>query len=286
MKKLWTAGCIGVAILTLGLGVMAKPAKTGSTSGPTTFGVSPPIFDLEGAPGETVTAVLKIDNPLGVQSKYQLTPTGVVVSGSSFTTKPLSSLSADHLSRNLTVETPTVTVPPRSFKSVSFSIRIPTTASGMQYAGLTVSRMPSGSGEDKTDRSSEYERHMGLGMEPAIGITIKVSMKGATGYSYKLDAVKVTQATGSRPPMAIATIRNTGNGELRINPILMLVDAGGKVGIRLKSESVVTLLPGAKQDITFESQGRDIPSGSYKAVLSVPDTKYQLAPSELPVSVK
>lgn len=265
----------------------AKPGKGGSTSGPTTFGVSPPMFELEGTPGETVTGSIKIENPLGVQSRYQLVPVGIVVSGSSFGTKPLSSLPADHLSRNLTVDAPSISVPPRSFKTVSFTIKIPPTATGMQYAGITISRQPGGGDDSKLDRSSEYERHMGLGMEPAIGITIKVAMKGgSTHYSYKLDAVRVTQATGSRPPMAIASIRNTGSGELRINPILMLVDSSGKVGIRLKSESAINLLPGAKQDVTFESPGRDIPGGSYKAILSVPDAKYQLAPAELPVSVK
>lgn len=286
MKK-WMAGGVGILLAITAHSVMAKSDKAASgPSGPTTFGVSPPLFDLEGAPGETITATLKIENPLGVQSRYQIEPSGTVVSGSSFATKPLSSLPADHLSRNLTVDNPTISVPPRSFKTVSFSIRVPPTATGMQYAGLTVSRMPKDEGEDKVDRSSEYERHMGLGMEPAIGITIKVAMKGATAYSYKLDAVRVMPATGSRPPVAVATIRNTGSGELRINPILTLVDSGGKVGVRLKSESAVTLLPGAKQDVAFESQGRDIPAGSYKAILSVPDPKYQLAPAEAAVSVR
>lgn len=274
-------------ILILGaLPVQAKSGKGSGSGGPTTFGVSPPIFELEGSPGQTVTGTIKVDNPLGVPSTYKIVPSGVVISGSAFATKPLSSLPADHLSRNLTVDSPTLSIPSRSFKTVSFTIKIPPTATGMQYAGVTISRLPGGKDDAALSRSSEYERHMGLGMEPAIGITIKVAMKGGTSYSYKLDAVKVTPGTGSRPPMAIATIRNTGNGELRINPILMLVDAGGKVGIRLKSASSVTLLPGAKQEVSFESQGRDIPGGSYKAVLSVPDTKYQLAPTELPVTVK
>lgn len=288
MQKLFWALMISLSITILPHGAMGKSDKpSGKQTGPTTFGVSPPTFDLEGVPGETVSGTIKVENPLGMQSRYQLAPVGIVVSGSSFGTKPLSSLPADHLSRNLTVDSPTISVPPRSFKTVSFTIKIPPNATGTQYAGIVVSRMPGATDESaKTDRSSEYERHMGLGMEPAIGITIKIAMKGGISYSYKLDAIRVTPGTGSRPPMAIATIRNTGNGELRINPILMLVDNSGKVSIRLKSESSINLLPGAKQDVTFESQGRDIPGGGYKAILSVPDAKYQLAPAELAVSVK
>lgn len=282
MKKiLW---CVTLALMVSATAVGKEGKKEPAQVGPTTFGVSPPTFEFDATPGQDISATFKIENPLNVTSTYTMTPEGVVVVGSGTTTKPLSALPADHLARNLKFESATITVPPRSNKNVAFSIKVPASAKGTQYAGFIVSRLPMEA--TTVDRSTEYERHYGLGMQPALGITIKVTVAGASNYSYKLEGVRVTPGTSSRPPEVVATLRNTGGGELKINPLLILVDNAGKANIRMKSEGNVTLVPGGKLDVTFQSPGQNIATGSYKAILSIPDAKYQLAPSEIGVSIK
>lgn len=252
--------------------------------GGTSFGVSPPGFDLSGLPGETIVNTVKIDNPSNKESYFSLKPLGGAAKSSGFTFVPMSSLPADHIARNLVLESTKVAVPAKSYKNVSFSIRIPESAKGTQYAGISLSR----SADDKPDdeRTGEYQRKISLGMQPGINVRIQLTVTGTVKYSCKIVNIRSFRPSAKQSPIIEATLQNTSNGAITANPILALVDSAGKAGIRLKSSSPVILVPGGRTKITFQSDGRDIPAGTYKGILSISDAKYQIPPSETTVTIQ
>lgn len=262
----------------------SRPSGAAGGGSSTAFGVSPPGFDLKGAPGEQISAVMKIENLANRPSRYSLTPMGFVMSGKNIVEREVGSLPADNIARNVTFESPTVTVPARSSKTVNVFIRIPMVAKGTQYTGVNVSR--SAEVAEPTERSTEYERHLGMGMSPAIGVKIRVSITGEMNYAYKLGGMKVLPATATQPPSLIATVQNSGNGELKINPVVVLVDSAGKAGMRMKATEPVTLTPGSQMDVKFMYSGPRIPGGSYKAIFTIPDPGYKLAPTETSIVIK
>lgn len=250
----------------------------------TAFGVNPPSFHLSGLPGEVITAKLKIENSMSTESIYALKVKGAIAKPAGVVDVPMSSLPADHIARNLNLESTALTVPSKSYKEVSFTIRIPESAKGTQYAGIAISR--TGGGKKTTERSGEYQREVSLGMQPGIGVTIQVAIKGTVKYACKINSVRTSRPSANRPPIITVSLQNSGNGELRVNPILALVDSAGKAGSRLKSKSTVSISPGASANVEFETDGRDIPAGSYKGILSIGDSQYNIAPIETTVSVK
>lgn len=276
--------CVVLATVCLLLVVPQAVAKGGSGSS-TSFGVSPPSFELSGAPGEQIAATLKIENSANRQSSFLLRPTGYVLSGKNVAERELGSLPADNIARNVTFESSsTVTVPARSSKSFNIFIKIPETAKGTQYTGVSVSRIAENA--SPAERSTEYERHVGVGMQPAIGVKIRVNVKGEMNFAYNLDGVKVQPATATQPPSIVATVRNTGNGELKINPVIVLVDNAGKAGLRMKTTETVLLTPGSQKEVKFVFAGSRIPGGSYKAVFTIPDPGYKLTPTETSIVIK
>jgi hypothetical protein len=250
----------------------------------TVFGVSPPSLELSGLPGEQISAVLKISNESKKAAQFSIKVLGYVATGKTIVQRALGSLPASHIARNITFETPTVMVPARSKKDFNIFIKIPEVAKGTQYAGVAITRqvddaLPS-------ERSSEYERNVGVGMQPGIGVNIRVNVKGEMNFAYMVDGVKVQPSTATQPPSLVAVIRNTGNGELRVNPVVVLVDSAGKSGIRMRSSETVVLTPGSQKEVKFVHSGTQIPKGNYKAIFTIPDPNYKLAPIETSIVIK
>lgn len=254
------------------------------------FSISPPSFDLSCHGGEKKTISIKIENPHPQPIQASLYPIGLApTGGSDLVNKPISSLPPTDLSRHIIVESPSVIIPPKSYKQVSVAFDVPEGLSGTQYVGLTAANTSQeavfaefGTG---IERESEYEIKLDVGMQPAIGITVKCHMEGTLKYSYSLTKLKVVGAQGNELPKIIASIKNTGNAEITLFPIMVLLDSQQRVVSRLKASSRETLIPIAVKDIEFSSKFKDIPSGSYKAVISAADPKYQLPPLEKNVVV-
>jgi hypothetical protein len=105
-------------------------------------------------------------------------------------------------------------------------------------------------------------------------------MEGRLKYGYSLVKLSAVPSKGNDLPKIVASIKNTGNAEIEVFPVMILLDSQQKVVSRLKASSREILIPIAVRDIEFTSQFKDIPSGKYKAVLSMSESKYQLPPLE------
>lgn len=258
--------------------------------GDTFFSISPPSFDLNCHGNEQQTISVKIENPHPQPIEVSLRPVGLSPTGGpDLVTKPISSLPPTDLSRHVVVEAARIILPPKSFKQVSVTLDVPEGLSGTQYLGLTVANTSEeaiaaefGTGIDRTE---EYKVEVGVGMQPAIGITVKCHMEGKLKYAYNLEKLSVKPASGNDLPKIIASIKNTGNAEIEVFPVMILLDSQQKVVGRLKAGSREVLIPIAVKDIEFSSQFKDIPSGKYKAILSMSESKYQLPALEKYITI-
>lgn len=264
-----------------------KDLKSGAES---FFSISPPIFNLDCHSGEKKTISVKIENPHPDPIQASLYPIGLVPIGApDLVNKPISSLPPTDLSRHVVVESPAVIIPPKSYKLISVAIDVPEGLSGTQYVGLTAANTSQEAVFEEfgtaIDRSDENEVKINVGMQPAIGITVKCHMEGKLKYGYSVEKIKVIPAQGNELPKIIASLKNTGNAEIDVFPVMVLLDSQQKVVSRLKAKSREALIPIATKDIEFSPQFKDIPSGKYKAVISMSDTKYQLPPQEKSVVI-
>lgn len=242
------------------------------------LGVGPPIFELECKPGEKKTLSLKLDNPNPVSTGVSIYPHGLVAAGyTEVVSKPIGALPPNALGRHITIESPNLLVPARSYKNISITLDVPEGLTGTQYVGLTAASS-SYNPEPGITRPSEYEMGIELGMQPAVGVTIKCHMVGTMNYSYSLDKLETKPASGNEPTTLLGTLKNTGNGEIIMAPTLILLDSSHQVVSRLKPEARITMVPGGTYKVTFKSVFSQIPSGSYEAVLSATDPKYNLPP--------
>lgn len=249
------------------------------------FGISPPIVDLECVPGQRVSTSVRIENPANLGSAFKLEPLGLVVDDrSGFSYKPIASLPADHLSRHITVEAPEVKIPANSYKNVSIFIDVPTTLTGTQYTGLNISSTsPSLSADEK--KKEEYKVNVGFGLQPAIAMTIKCHIKGTEKQSYALKKIEIIQPKGNQPISATAEIRNTGNSEIKLNALLILLDQNKKVVTRMKMSRIEFLMPGSTTKVEFLPGFKDVPNGTYKAIISSVESDTKLPPLEQNVTV-
>lgn len=251
----------------------------------TFFSISPPVFNLECRGGEKKTISVRIENPHPQPIQASLYPVAQLPIGApDLASKPIASMPPTDLSRHVIVESPVIIIPPKSYKQVSVTFDVPEGLSGTQYVGLTAANTSQQAllEEFGTEfkRESEYEVKVGVGMQPAIGITVKCHMVGKLTYGYSLEKLKVIPAQGNDLPKIIASLKNTGNAEIEVFPVMVLLDSEQKVISRLKAKNREALIPIAVKDIEFSPQFKDIPSGKYKAILSMPDAKYQLPPVE------
>ncbi|QQR80003.1 MAG: hypothetical protein IPJ69_11760 [Deltaproteobacteria bacterium] len=259
--------------------------EMGQTRTNTVFGISPPVVDLVCVPGQRVSTVVKIENPASVASRFMMEPLGLVVDDrSGFTYRPIASLPADHLSRHIILEAPEVKIPANSSKNVNIFIDVPNTLTGTQYTGINISNASPGMSEDDK-KKEEYKVNVGFGLQPAIAMTIKCHISGTEKQAYSLKKIEIIRPTGNQPPSATADIRNTGNSEIKLNALLILLDSEKKVVTRMKMARTEYLLPGATMKVVFQPSFKDVPNGSYKAIISSVDSDTKLPPLEQAVVV-
>lgn len=232
------------------------------------FGLYPPIIELECPAGQRVTTTLKVDNPGKLPGAYLLEPVGLVIDvGGSLTSRPIASLPTNHLSRHISFDSKTILVPPKSFREISVNIDVPADLKGSQYTGLTVS-VDSGLHTESLERKSEYLTEVGFGMVPGIGVTIKCLIPGTLTYGYEVESVRFVRGIGNEPASVTMKVKNTGNTEVPIYGMLLLMDSSKKVAGRLKTSRLVSLYPGGVASVAFESPVREIPKGKYQGIFT------------------
>jgi len=268
-----------------------KEASKGATPeaaqfGMAAIGVSPPSIEISGKAGTQVSTTVKVDNP---SRKYPLqafiTPVGVVLgSDGKLQIKPIPSLPPDNIARNITLEAKTLIIPAGSHKNMTISFVVPSSLKGSQYMRLRFSaggEAPSG----EALKSTEYVKSVGVGMQAAIDVRVLLNVEGTLNYALALKDLKLLSKKGNLPVSARAVFQNTGNAELKFSPLLILMKDGNVVA-RMKTEGNVTVIPGGINDVNFQPVVKDIPAGSYKAILTVVSTKIKLPPIERTVVLK
>ncbi len=253
-----------------------KMEKTGKAVN--VIGVGPPIVDLECTAGEKKTFTIKVDNSNPDPAGVTVLSFGMVTTGAKdIIQKPIASLPPNALVRHTIIETPYLTIPPRSYKEVSITIDVPDGLTGTQYVSLSAASTGY-SDQHGYVRKSEYEAGVDMGMQPAVGVTVKCNMIGTMKYALSLDKLENHKASGNEPTTLSGVIKNIGNGEVITVPALVLLNSSNQVAGRLKSDSRVTMVPGGIYDVNFKSLFSNVPAGTYKAVFSISDPKYQLTP--------
>lgn len=260
-----------------------KMEKTGKAVN--VIGVGPPIVELECKPGEKKTFTIKVDNSNPDPAGVTILSFGMVAAGfKEIIQKPISSLPPNALVRHTVVETPYLTIPPRSYKEVSVTIDVPEGLTGTQYVSLSAASTGY-SEQHGYVRKSEYEAGVDMGMQPAVGVTVKCNMIGTMKYALSLDKLATQKISGNEPTTLSGVIKNIGNGEVITVPALVLLNSSNQVAARLKADNRVTMVPGGSYDVSFKSLFTNVPSGKYKAVFAISDPKYQLAPITREVTV-
>lgn len=263
-----------------------KESSSSGKNSASSFGMSPPVFDLECRAGEKKTISTKITNDNRVPINVTIKPVGRVAAGQNhLTEKPVAALPPDNLARNIVVESPVIVVPANSFKSVSVTLDVPPGLTGTQYAGLTATNATPADTEDSSDRSNEYEKQIGVGVRSALGISIKCQMVDTLKFSYELQNVTATPSQGNAPATIKVVMKNTGNAELKFFPILVLVDSSSKVVARLKGQRITTVIPLSVGEVEMAPAFSKIPPGQYKAVLTLAGSNSKLPPAEKSVTI-
>ena len=251
-----------------------------------TFGLSPISKTVVAVAGQKTSVVLKISNPTSYVSAYSAQAIGFLASPQGLVQKPVSALLANNLARHVSFEpSPPFVVPPKSEKEFNLIINVPSDVIGTQYVGIEVANTTPP--DLDLSRKGQYQTSLGVGMQPGLLSTIKVNIEGTLKTSYKLHNIEIIKAEGNRPPVAKATLSNTGNSELILFPVLILFDEGNKgIVARFKPRSSSPVVPGGKTTIEFEPSSSAIAPGKYKAVLSFVGKDAVLPPSEQAVIVK
>lgn len=251
-----------------------------------TFGISPPVIELDCPPGGRVSTSVKIDNPNEKAIAVALDPVGTVPEGRDILEhRPISTLPPDHLSRHLNFEAAQVLIPGKSYKEVAIYIDVPKTLRGTQYAGIATGSLSPALLELDSSRASEYELTVGVGMQPGIGINIKCHITGTLEYHYTVEKIAMTRGKGNEPMSVVAIVKNTGNAEIQFFPILVLLDANKKVVSRLKAKRELVLVTGSTLNVEFQAPYQPIGSGKYTAIFSAPHPTLTLPPVERQVVV-
>lgn len=295
MKTLKLFFCTFLAVLALAIMVQntafAKKEKKSSQKPKggesSTFGISPPSFELMCKSGEKKTLNVKLTNPTNQPENLQLIPSGMILNGSETPMQQgTAALPSNNLGRHIIIESPSFVVPPRSYKNVSVALDIPQGLTGTQYVSIIATNVTGASLPEGVERPEEYKSNVSIGINPGIAIMIKCNMEGTLKYGYSLKNMRVQPAQGNEPMNLIASIQNTGNAELLFFPVIILMDSANKPVARLKPSANGLLVPGSTKDITFSSVFAKVPPGSYKAILNLASQQTQLSPSEKMISVR
>lgn len=263
--------------------------KKEKPSGAAFFSASPPSFDLKCQPGEKKTLNVKLTNPGNITRSMSLSPLGFIVAGSpQLTPQPTESLPPNNLVRHLIIESPAVTIPAHSYKDMSVTLSIPEGLTGSQYVGLSaaITTEEALSGVD-IERKEQYQTELGIGITPALTITIKCDMVGTLKPAYSLLHLQVTPARGNQPVGITASVKNTGNSELLFVPLITLMDSSKKLVARLKAKKgSVMLFPASTANVEMAPVFTRIPPGTYNAILTLASSEFQLPPTEKTVTIR
>ena len=253
------------------------------------FGINPAVVDLSCAPGTNVSSSLKIENLSQEDGVFSFRLAGYQQTASpgvnDLSPKPTATLPADNLVRHVTIEQ-NIAVPKNSVKEVPYAIYVPDTLKGTQYVGISVLSDAKEDGE-ADHREKAYENSVGATFKTSMNLIVKCHIQNTLNYTYVVDSLEIKQKQNTTPMSAHLKVRNTGNAEVKFNPILVLTDAQKKVAARLQANKVYKILPNGTVSVEFKPSFKEVKNGSYTAVI-IPSgyPEQQLKSTEIKTVIK
>jgi hypothetical protein len=212
------------------------------------FSVSPPSFDINARPGETLTNIIKIENTSSVPLTIIARPENFVAYGEGGQVAITEEQSTFAISKWITIDNARQTIPGGSFALFSYQIAIPQNAEPGSHYGAVVFSTEAG----KTQGS-------GAALTQQIGSLILLKLPGNTFEKATLEYFKPSSQVFTSKNMSFnALVSNEGNVHIKPYGYITITNLfGQKVKtIEIKGKNI---LPGSKrtfnEEFVFENIG-------------------------------
>lgn len=175
-----------------------------STNIESTFSISPTNQQITLNPGQTYEGSIQVTNSAAATTDFDylasVTPYSVV--GSNYAVDLSEESEHTSISKWITIEEPTGTIPPNSSHNLKFTINVPENAPiGGQYATIVVSSNPEAANQEGINIQSIYE----------IASIIYANINGEIIHRISIQDNSVPSFTFTSPITLGATITNEGN---------------------------------------------------------------------------
>lgn len=205
--------------------------------------VSPTFIELSSKPGDTVNQSVKLRN--NTNEAITVIPQVRLMGGDEQGELTIKDTREEHIDW-LTVSDERLTLPPREWITVNFSIQIPENAAFGYYWALSFT----------AEESTVEETGAALSASLAVPILLTVEKEGAKTEGKFLDFRSDSSYYEYPPVTFITQFENTGNVHIRPSGNIFIKDFLGRtVGILTVNEGQGGILPNTKR--TFESTWND-----------------------------
>jgi hypothetical protein len=221
------------------------------------FSVSPPSFEINALPGDTIKNTIKIENLSPFSLKIAVKPQNFVAYGEGGQVSLTDEGNTFSISKWIELSNETFTIAPNDFYLASFKINIPRNAEpGSHYGAVVFSTVT----DQKTNGS-------GASLAQEIGSLILIKLPGDVFENAKLKSFQPTQSIFKDPKIALnALIENTGNVHVKPYGYISITNIFGQkvASIEVKGKNI---LPGSKRVFNEEFDFKKI--GFFKAEINL-----------------
>lgn len=240
----------------------SNPNSTPSTG----LAITPPTFELNGNPGETIKNTVKLDNmhPYAVEIAVDLRNfTAVGEEGAVGLTAENTAYS---LASWIDVTPTSVTIPPKSSQYFTFNVKVPLNAEpGGHFGSLIFRTIP-----------TEQVQGSGASLASEIGSLVLLRIAGETVEQASIESFAPTKSIFEQGPINFdIRLKNQGNVHTKPNGTIVITNMLGSQVDSVKVEAK-NVLPGAtrKLDATWNTKWRlGRYSATYTAVFADQTTR-------------
>jgi hypothetical protein len=161
----------------------------------------------------------------------------------------------------ISVQHPTVTLPPGASALDTITIRVPRGATGGEHYGIIWVQQTARAGTRRGIRITEVFR-------VGIRVYLAVGRGGAPPTRFAITSITVSHPAGGRP-IIVAQVSNTGGRAVDLGGRIALAGGPGNTSARpFLAQRIVTLAPGQSGSMTF-APPTGLPYGSWRATVTL-----------------
>lgn len=207
------------------------------------FAVSPPSFEMNAIPGDSLKNTIKVENLSDIALKIQVKPQNFVAYGEGGQVALSEEGSTYSITQWLDIKDKTFTIAPKSFYLANFTINIPKNAEpGSHYGAVVFSTVP----DEKSVNGT------GAALSQEIGSLILLKLPGDVFEDAELVTFTPTQKYFKEPKISFNTlIANKGNIHIKPYGFISVYNLLGRkvASIEVKGRNI---LPGSRRLFTDE----------------------------------